>query len=54
MKFLPYNDIKMKEKKLYERPLSEVLDVFPERVLCQSPTVCNSDPEDMDLQQGAW
>ena len=45
----------MKEKKVYERPLTEVLDVFPERVLCQSPAACNAvSEEDMELQQGAW
>ena len=44
----------MKEKQVYERPQTEVLDVYPERVLCQSPAVCNSDPEDMELQQGEW
>ena len=47
----------MKEKKVYERPLTEVLDVFLERVLCQSPAAyddADGDPEDMTLQNGAW
>ena len=46
----------MKEKKVYERPLTEVLDVFLERVLCQSPGAYDEDSEaeDMTRQYGAW
>jgi hypothetical protein len=46
----------MKEKKFYERPLTEALDVFPERVLCQSPGTYDEDvdPENMTLQNGLW
>ena len=46
----------MKEKKVYERPLTEVLDVFLERVLCQSPAAYEEegDADDMTRQRGAW
>ena len=45
----------MKEKKFYERPQTEVLDVCPERMLCQSQAACNTvSEENMELQQGEW
>ena len=46
----------MKEKNFYERPMAEVLDFCPERVLCQSPGAYDEDSEaeDMTRQNGAW
>ena len=45
----------MKEKQVYERPLAEVLDVFPERVLCGSGEFNGeSDAESMESQYGEW
>ena len=47
--------MKMKEKTVNERPLAEVVDVFPEMVLCLSgDSRGEGTGENMESQNGEW
>ena len=44
----------MKEKTIYDRPLLEVVDAYPEKAYCSNPVYDDSDAEDMETQGGLW
>ena len=44
----------MKEKTIYDRPLLEVVDAYPEKAYCSGSVYDDSDAEDMETQGGLW
>ena len=44
----------MKEKQIYERPLADIVDAYPEKAYCSGSVYDDSDAEDMETQGGLW
>ena len=44
----------MKEKTIYDRPLLEVVDAYPEKAYCSGVSNSAGDGEDMESQNGEW